>query len=130
MPDEVFAGFYDPRLYDGWTKLPNEFIEEELCNINSVAELKVILYVMRHTWGYQEYDGLKKITIEEFAHGRHRRDGTQLDNGTGLGLTAVKDGVRKAVEHGYFVIEYDKSNPWRVKKLYGLKLREQENNDA
>lgn len=127
--DGVFPGFYDPRLYDGFTKLPNEFIEEELCNINSVAELKVILYVMRHTWGFQEYDELKKITIEEFANGRYRKDGTRLDNGTGLKLTAVKDGIRKAVQHGYLVIDFDKSNPWRVKKLYRLKLREEKDSE-
>jgi hypothetical protein len=122
--DEVFPGFYDPRLYDGWTKMPHELIDE-FPNINSVAELKVILYVMRHTWGFNEIEGMKKITIEEFSTGRKKKDGTKLDNGTGLGLTAVKDGVRKAVQHGYLTVYYDKSNPWRVKKRYGLKLRDE-----
>lgn len=121
--DEVFPGFYDPRIYNGWTKMPHELIDE-LPNIDSVAELKIILYVMRHTWGFSEIDKLKKITIEEFAHGRLRKDGTRLDNGTGLGLSAVKDGIKKAVEHGYLTADYNKRNPWRVKKHYGPKIRE------
>ena len=29
----------------------------------------------RHTWGYREYGLKKHITLDEFMHGRKRRDG-------------------------------------------------------
>jgi hypothetical protein len=120
--DEVFQGFYDPRLYDGWTKMPHELIDDALCKIESLTELKIVLYIMRNTWGYAEFDIYKKITTDEFMHGRKRCDGTRMDNGTGLSDWGVKDGIAKALKHGYIECEKDDSDKGRIKKKYRLKL--------
>ena len=49
----------------------------DICaRIDNLAELKVVQYVLRHTWGYQEYGIKKRITIDEFISGRRRRDGS------------------------------------------------------
>jgi hypothetical protein len=91
--------------------------------IDSIAELKVVEYILRHTWGYQEYGLKKHITIDEFVHGRRRQDGGRMDRGTGLSERAVYDGLRKAVENGLVEEAIDDSDRGRVKKFYSLRMR-------
>ena len=102
MESGCFPGFQKPDR--NWSKLPHALIEA-LSIIETVGELKVILYVLRHTWGYQEYDSTKRITTDEFQNGRKHRDGSRMDNGTGLSRHAVRDGVHRAVAHGFLVQE-------------------------
>jgi hypothetical protein len=94
--------------------------------IDNLAELKVVQYVLRHTWGYREYDSVKEIKIEEFVNGRRRRDGTRMDSGTGLSESAVKEGLARAIKHGFLVCAIDDSDKGRIKKFYGLKMQEEE----
>jgi len=121
MP-EIFPGFDPP---DGhWSKMPHSFIET-LYARNSLAEVKVILYVLRHTWGFQEYKKGRRITLDEFANGRRRDDGTRIDNGTGLCRNGVKAGIRKAVAHGFLVQEPDgRGDGGRSSHVYRLRMAE------
>ena len=120
MDVEKFEGFTPP--VSNYFRMPNEWID--ICaDIKSLAELKIIQYVLRHTWGWHEYDGKpKKITLDEFMHGRKRDDGTRMDKGTGLSDRGVKDGVALAIEDGYLVCEVDDSDKARIKKSYSLRL--------
>ncbi len=118
--EEVFPGFWHPDVYQvGFTKMPHELIQE-LHKIDSIAELKVILYVMRHTWGFQEFDQWKRITFEEFMHGRNG-----LDNGTGLTKQSVIAGLEKAIDHGFLLCKTIDRDKARIKKFYKLKLRQE-----
>ena len=92
-----FAGFDLPE--QNWFRMPNSWTDIT-AGMKSLAELKVVEYVLRHTWGYQEYGIAKRISTDEFMHGRRRQDGTRLDRGTGLSNRSVIDGLRHAVEHG------------------------------
>ena len=117
--DTIFQGFVPP--VDDYFRMPNEWIN--ICaGINSLAELKIVQYVLRHTWGYQDYDGVRKLTLDEFMHGRKRRDGTRIDKGTGLSDRGVKDGIALAIEHGYLICEIDDRDRARIKKSYGIKM--------
>ena len=119
MSDETFEGFVPP--IDDYFRMPNEWIN--ICaKIDNLSELKVVQYVLRHTWGYQEYDGVRNITVDEFMDGRKRRDGTRMDNGTGLSEPSVKDGIKRAVKHGYVVCTIDDKDKARIKKYYGLRM--------
>jgi hypothetical protein len=85
--DEPFVGFSQPE--SNWWKMPNIMIDV-LAYLDSASEIKVILYLLRHTWGYSEYDLFKHITIDEFQHGRwcyNPQSGQyeRMDSGTGLG---------------------------------------------
>jgi hypothetical protein len=120
-PTSVFAGFDPPT--SNWFRMPNTWTDIT-AEITSVAELKVVEYILRHTWGYQEYGLKKHITIDEFVNGRRHHDTTRMDKGTGLSERAVYDGLRKAVEHGLIEEEVDDSDRGRVKKYYCLKRRE------
>lgn len=116
-----FAGFDRPE--SNWFRMPNSWTDIT-AGITSIAELKVTEYILRHTWGYQEYGIKKHITIDEFVNGRRRQDGTRMDLGTGLSERAVYDGLRKAVERGLVEEETDASDRGRVKKYYSLKMRD------
>ena len=126
MPDEVereqgFAGFVVPT--QNWFRLPNEWTDIT-SRMKSLAELKVVEYVLRHTWGYQEYGEAKRISTNEFMHGRRRQDGSRLDHGTGLSKPSVIDGLRLAVKDGYLLEERDERDKGRIQKQYQLRMKD------
>jgi hypothetical protein len=118
--DPTFLGFDIPR--QNWFKMPNTWTDIT-ADITSLAELKVIEYVLKHTWGYREYGLTKRITTDEFMHGRRRKDGTRMDRGTGLSKPSVVAGLKSAVAHGYLEEIVDNTDLARIKKYYSLKMQ-------
>ena len=117
--DSTFQGFTIPER--NYFLLPNEWID--ICaEITNLAELKVILYVLRHTWGYQEYNTMKTITIDEFMHGRRRKNGSRLDKGTGLSNRSVIEGIKRAIEHKFLICTIDDTDKARTIKSYALHM--------
>jgi len=116
---QAFQGFGVPQ--ENWSKLPHALIDA-LPLFKSKSELMVVLYILRHTWGYQEFGVPKRITRDEFMNGRKRRDGTRMDNGTGLSRASVTQGLKQAVEHGFLEVEMDDHDLGRVKKFYCLRM--------
>ena len=114
----MFNGFKPPM--ENWSKLPHEFIEA-LPLVETLGELKVILYILRHTWGFQ--DARKRITLDEFMKGRKRKDGSRLDGGTGLTEPTVRNGLERAEKHGFIVVEEDDRDLARIKRVYSLRER-------
>src|SRR5260221_6787073 len=115
-----FKGFNKPGA--NLFRFPTEW-KDITASITSLAEMKVVEYVLRHTWGYSEYDIVKKITTDEFMHGRKRIDGNRIDKGTGLSNKSVVEGLSKAVEHGLLEVEVDDSDRARIKKYYKLRMQ-------
>lgn len=116
----IFAGFDEP--HENWFKTPWDWTDITF-DIDNIAELKCVQYVLKHTWGYKEYRKKKRITIDEFVQGRKKKDGSRLDKGTGLSERAVRYGLAKAIEHGYLEEDIDASDRARIKKSYGLKMQ-------
>jgi len=116
---EGFQGFTIPK--QNYFKVPNEWINIT-AEITSLAEMKVVQYVLRHTWGFHEYGQVKRISLDEFEHGRKTKDGTRMDKGVGMSRSSIIDGIRRAVEHDLLVVETDDSDKGRVKKSYGLRM--------
>lgn len=110
-----FNGFEGPK--QNWSKLPHQLIDA-LPQIKTLGEMKIILYTLRHTWGFK--DDYKKITLNEFQYGRKRRDGKRLDSGTGLTKPTIINGIKRAISHGFLFEYVDTSDPARVKKFYSL----------
>jgi ribosomal protein S18 len=118
--DEKFRGFVLPR--SNFFSLPNQWTDITY-DIKSLAELKVIEYVLRHTWGFHE--GRKRITHDEFMNGRKYTNGTRMDRGTGLSDPSIREGIRLAIEHGYLEqFVDDDSDKARVKRSYGPRMEE------
>jgi hypothetical protein len=115
-----FEGFDRPET--NFFRMPN-YWTDVTAQIKTIAELKVIEYVLRHTWGYQEFGIKKHITVDEFVKGRRRQDGTRMDLGTGLSERSVQYGLKDAVAHGFLVEEVDASDRGRVKKYYSLRMK-------
>lgn len=102
-----------------YSKLPHSFIGV-LPQFETLAELKVVIYLLRHTWGFNEYDKPKHITTDEFMHGRKRADGSRMDGGTGLSNKSVIAGIRAAKDHGFIVELVNDSDKARIEKRYAL----------
>jgi len=115
-----FPGFVIPS--QNWFRMPNNWTDIT-SRMTSLAELKVVEYVLRHTWGYQEYGLSKCISTNEFMHGRRRQDGSRIDRGTGLSNRSVIDGLRNAVQHGYLIEERNDRDKARIKKRYRLHMK-------
>lgn len=115
----MFEGFELPR--QNWSKLSNALVDA-LPLIETVGEMKVILYILRHTQEHQELSEMKQLTIDEFENGRKRADGSRIDGGTGLSKPAIIDGLRRAEEHGFIVVKVDGSDGGRIKKFYAMRL--------
>ncbi len=115
-----FLGFNKPEA--NFFRLPNEWTDMT-ASITSLAEVKLVEYVLKHTWGYSEFDLVKKITTDEFMYGRKKKDGTRIDNGTGLSKPSVIEGLNNAVKHGLLEVEIDESDKARIKKCYKLRMK-------
>src|SRR5947199_7311290 len=118
--DHQFAGFSKPEA--NFFRLPNEWTDIT-AKVTSPAEMKLVEYVLKHTWGYSEFDMVKKITTDEFMYGRKRKSGERIDIGTGLSKPSVIAGLKSAVAHGLLEEETDDADKARIKKYYKLKMR-------
>ena len=76
---ETFAGFSSPN----YTQTPNEFYDELVAQIDSMAELKVTLIIMRLTFGFHRT--FVRVTF------------TDLEKLTGLSRPMVAQGVKRAL---------------------------------
>jgi len=119
-----FPGFEPPE--QNYSKLPHALIDA-LPQFKTHGELAVVLYILRHTWGFSEFDTPKRISLGEFVKGRKRRDGTRLDSGCGMSLASVKRALKAAEEHGFIVSDTNASDPGRIAKSYKLNMAHAQN---
>ena len=86
-----FAGFRSPC----YTQVPDELFDELLPDLSG-PEIKVLLYVIRRTFGFKRKTD--RISKRQLEHGITRRDGTVLDRGTGLSRRAIRLAIDSLVE--------------------------------
>lgn len=113
-----FPGFTPPY----YTQVPDEVFDVLLPDLTG-AELKVLLYIIRRTFGFKkDHDD---IGLDQLTHGITRHDGTPLDRGTGLTRETVITATRGLVAKG--VILADRRTTPAGKDLpttYRLRYRE------
>jgi len=114
-----FGGFDGPT--ENWSKMPNALIGEHFTKITSLSEMKVVLYIIRHTWGYHEDE--RRISLDEFMNGRKNRNGERIDNGTGMSKNSIKDGIKRAKKHGLIVVDRDERDKARIVQYYSVKRK-------
>jgi hypothetical protein len=86
------------------TPVPDDFFDVLLARIDNLAELKVILYVIRRTFGFGKV--VDRISYSQFERGIKTTRGStevQLDRGTGLSRPSIVSGLKKALAHGYLI---------------------------
>ena len=117
LPPLDFAGFDAPR----YTQTPDVLFDELLPYL-SEAELKVLLYIIRRTFGFKkEADA---ISISQMVYGIVKADGSRLDWGAGCSESSVKRGIRGLLEKGLIRRE-NRRSPERGDEtpIYRLRMR-------
>ncbi|MEZ4621188.1 MAG: replication protein [Caldilineaceae bacterium] len=99
----VFTGFISPN----YTQVPDQFFDE-LLPILSGNETKVLLYIFRRTFGFKK--GSDNISLSQMVSGITSKDGTQLDNGTGLSKASIARAL-KDLEEKNVIIRVRRSDP-------------------
>ena len=97
-PLRDFPGFYPPR----YTPIPDQLLDDVMA-VLSGAELKVLLYIMRHTYGYKK--GTDSISIKQMIEGITAADGTLIDRGTGLSKASIHSAVKQLEDKTLIVVE-------------------------
>lgn len=77
-----FSGF----AYPNYTSVPDQLFDELMPHLSG-AELKVLLYITRRTFGFKKNSD--EISLSQMVNGIKKQNGKILDQGTGLGKASV-----------------------------------------
>ncbi len=122
-----FAGFARPT--SNYYRLPNDWFEiwqharqtsaqgDRPARI--LAPLKVTEYVIKHTWGWSNFDEPLRLSRSDLREGRRGKGGRRLDLGTGLGSEAtLSRGINLALSLGMLEQIEINDDPARMERLY------------
>jgi hypothetical protein len=91
-----FVGFRSPR----YTQVPDELFDELLPYLSG-AELKVLLYIVRRTFGFKRDSD--NIALSQMLKGIVTADGRRLDRGVGLSKPTLLKALRDLAEKNIIV---------------------------
>ena len=97
-----FRGFFSPR----YTQVPDELFDELMAHLSG-AELKVLLYIIRRTFGFKK--DTDTISLNQICKGITTRRGEVLDCGTGLSQNAVLGALRGLITKNAIVAKRNSS---------------------
>ena len=86
-----FKGFYVPNS----TQVPDTLFDELLSELSG-AELKVVLYVIRRTFGFKRQSDT--ISINQLLYGITKKSGEVLDRGTGLSKPTLLQALKSLTD--------------------------------
>ena len=93
-----FEGIPDPHF----TQIPDIVLDVYMSAL-SCAELRVLLYIARHTYGFKKKSD--SISLRQMVDGVQKRDGTWQDYGTGLSRKSVREAVKSLEEKGLIQVD-------------------------
>src|SRR3954470_8102588 len=112
-----FSGFLSPST----TPVPDVLFDELLLRLDN-AELRVLLYIIRRTYGFKR--NTDDIAISQMVHGIRKKDGTILDRGTGMSKGSVTRGLKGLLKKGVIVARRNTSKEHGFEPTtYALKLK-------
>lgn len=91
-----FKGFDSPNS----TQVPDQLFDRLLPNLNG-GELKVLLYIIRRTFGFKKNND--NISIAQISRGITTKKGNVLDLGTGLSKSSVVRAVKGLLEKNVII---------------------------
>lgn len=86
-----FRGYTSPN----YTPVPDELFDEQLPDLSG-AELKLLLYIIRRTFGFKKESD--NISLNQLLHGITTREGRVLDRGTGLSKKTLLETIKSLIE--------------------------------
>ena len=102
MPEGKFRGFHSPTT----TPVPDQIFDELMAEISG-AELKVLLYICRRTFGFKKDDD--NISISQMLKGITKKDGKQLDHGAGLSKPTLLRAIKSLKQRQVIIAEHRSS---------------------
>ena len=124
---EQFPGFIRPE--SNYYRLPNDWFDiwqqarltladgDRPARI--VAPLKITEYIIKHSWGWQNFSEPIRLSRADLRQGRQDRQRNQLDQGTGFGSEAtISRGIELAIQLGLLEQHHDNTDPARQSRYY------------
>ncbi len=102
-PSGNFRGFRSPN----YTMVPDELFDEVMADLSG-AELKVLLYIIRRTYGFKKQRD--DISLNQICHGITTRGGQVLDHGTGLSRSTVKVALHTLLARNIIIADHRESS--------------------
>jgi Bacteriophage replication protein O len=97
-----FKGYSKPN----YTPVPDELFDEQLPDLSG-AELKVLLYIIRRTFGFKKESD--NISLNQLLHGITTKEDIVLDRGTGLSKKTLLETLKNLVEKNLIISERRRS---------------------
>src|SRR5215210_7779950 len=97
-----FRGFRSPN----YTQVPDELFDELLPDLSG-AELKVLLYIIRRTFGFKRESD--SISLSQMLHGLQTHNGRVLDRGAGVSKPTLLAALRSLEEKNIIQTERRRS---------------------
>lgn len=97
-----FRGYSSPN----YTPVPDELFDEQLPDLSG-AELKVLLYIIRRTFGFKRESD--NISLSQMLNGLRTRDGRVLDRGVGLSKKTLLQAIKSLEEQEIILTERRRS---------------------
>lgn len=94
---QVSPGFASPH----YTMVPDDLFDVYLAELSG-AELKVLLYITRHTLGWNKH--VDRLSLTQLCKGITRRDGTPQDHGTGLHRETACQAIKSLERRGLITV--------------------------
>ena len=112
-----FDGFSTPNT----TPVPDVFFDV-LAPALSEAELRVLLYIVRRTYGFKK--AADSISLRQMVEGIVKRDGQILDRGTGLSKSGVTKALRGLLDKR-IIVRHHNTSPERGNEptTYALRFK-------
>src|SRR3954451_97018 len=116
----VFGGFDAPR----YTPTPDQLFDELLApGLLTEAELRVLLYIVRRTFGWKKESDA--ISLGQITDGVIKRDGERLDWGAGVAKSSAVRAIKGLVAKGIIVAQRNRSRERGYEATtYALRLRD------
>lgn len=110
-----FSGFHIPH----YTPIPDEILDK-LLDVLTGGQLKVLLYIARHTLGYKK--STDQLSAQQIAEGVVRRDGTRVDYGTGLKVRQVRNIVAQLEAFKLIEVTRNQGKDGWERNTYSLRM--------
>lgn len=88
------------------TQIPNVVLDYWMADLSG-AEFKVLMYIARRTYGFGKASD--RISLTQISEGIKKRDGSILDQGTGLSRASVIRAIQVLISKGLLIKDHD----WR-----------------
>ena len=98
----TYKGYASPN----YTPVPDELFDEQLPDLSG-SELKVLLYIIRRTFGFKKDSD--NISLNQLLNGITTKEGIVLDRGTGLTKKTLLEAIKSLVEKNLILTERRRS---------------------